>query len=268
MADVGKTECIVFGSNRKLKGMGNFRVSCDGMAVNQVSTVKYLGVTLDQHFKFTEHVTNVIKRCAGRLNFLYRNSSVLNYNSRRILCNSLIQPYLEYCCSTWYSSISQNLRGRLDVIQRRMVRFIHSKDPYYHVSFHDLRGLSWLSIPDRVKFFKLNQVFKIRSGNAPRYLCTSFQALATSHSHNTRRSSLDFFISKELANSPHSFSFTAIKHWNSLPPCLKQIQKFPSFKKRLKQFLLSTDWFLFFRTDLPNRNRVWYCHFNFICAIA
>ena len=73
---------------------------------------------------------------------------------------------------------------------------------------------------------------------------TSFQSLASSHSHDTRRSSCDYFISKEIANSPTSFSFTAIKHWNSLPPCLKQIQKFGIFKTRLKQLLLSSDWFL------------------------
>ena len=39
---VGKTECIVFGSSRKLKGLGNFQVSCDGMAVKQVTSVVVL----------------------------------------------------------------------------------------------------------------------------------------------------------------------------------------------------------------------------------
>ena len=83
---VGKTECIVFGSSRKLKGLGNFQVSCDGMPVNQVSSVKYLGVTLDQQFKFTVHVTGMIKKCAGRISFLYRNSAFLDFDSRRTLC--------------------------------------------------------------------------------------------------------------------------------------------------------------------------------------
>ena len=31
---VGKTECIIFGSDRKLKRVGSFTVSCDGMAVS------------------------------------------------------------------------------------------------------------------------------------------------------------------------------------------------------------------------------------------
>ena len=130
---VGKTECILFGSSRKLKRAGSFAVSCDGMVVGQVSKVKYLGVTLDQDFKFKNHVTELIKKCAGRIGFLYRNSSFLDFDCRRIMCNSLIQPYLDYCCSTWYSSITKQLRDRLDVIQRRMVRFVLSKDSLYHV---------------------------------------------------------------------------------------------------------------------------------------
>ena len=211
------------------------------MAVKQVTSVKYLGVTLDQKFKFTQHVTEMLNKCAGRVSFLYRNSSCLDFDCRRTLCNALIQPYLDYCSSTWYSSITQNLRSRLDVIQRRMVRFVYSRDPLYHVLPQDMEGLLWLSIPNRVKFFKLNQVFQIGSGRAPQYLATSFQSLASSHSHNTRCSSHNYFISKELANSPTSFSFTAIKHWNSLPRCLKEIQKFGSFKTRLKQFILSSD---------------------------
>ena len=125
---VGKTECILFGTSRRLKRVGTFHVTCDGMAVNRVTSVKYLGVILDQHFKFTDHVTQMINKCAGRIGFLYRNSSSLDQRCRRVLCNSLIQPYLDYCSSTWYSGLSQMLKGRIDVLQRRMVKFILSKD--------------------------------------------------------------------------------------------------------------------------------------------
>ena len=236
---VGKTECIIFGSRGKLKKVKDFRVTCDGMAVRQVTAVKYLGVILDQSLKFTDHVTEMIKKCAGRIGFLYRNSSLLDFECRRVLCNSLIQPYLDYCCSTWYSSISQQLRNRLDTIQRRMVRYVFSKDSFYHVSAQDLQVLSWLS--DRVKFFKLNQVFKIRMGKAPPYLATNFQPLSLSHAHNTRRSQYNYFVSKQLSRIPQSFAFTAIKHWNNLPHELKEVDKYETFKSRLKRYFLYQD---------------------------
>ena len=39
---VGKTECILFGSPKRLKRVRDFSVSCDGQLVNRVSSVKYL----------------------------------------------------------------------------------------------------------------------------------------------------------------------------------------------------------------------------------
>ena len=236
---VGKTECIVFGTKRRLKSISGFSVSCDGMTVRQVSSVKYLGVSLNQCLDFTDHVTGLLNTCANRLKFLYRNAAFLDFECRRILCNSLLQPYIDYCCSSWYSSISQLLRNRLDTLQRRMIRFVLSKDPLYHVLPEDFERLSWLSIPNRVSLFKLNHVFKIRMGKAPRYLCSNFQQISDSHMYNTRRSSFDFHISKELSCSTRTFAFTAVKLWNGLPQFLKELSTYQTFKSRLKEYLMS-----------------------------
>ena len=236
---VGKTECIIFGTKKRLGNVSDFTVSCDGMTVQQVTSVKYLGIRLNQCFNFADHVTGLLNTCARRLSFLYRNAAFLDFECRRVLCNSLIQPHIDYCCSSWYSSISQLLRNRLDVVQRRMVKFIFSKDPLYHVSSDDLRRLSWLSIQNRVSFFKLNHVLRIRMGKAPQYLCSSFCQISASHTYNTRRSLFDYHISKELSCSPRTFSFTAVKLWNSLPQFLKEITSFQTFKSRLKQYLMS-----------------------------
>ena len=145
---MGKTECILFGTGQRLARVRDFQITCAGTAVSQVSLVKYLGVKLDNQLKFTDHVKEVIKKCAGRIGFLYRHSSSLDFNCRKILCNSLIQPYLDNCCMSWYSSITKELRNRLDVIQRRLVRFVFSMDRMGHVDLRDLGRLSWLSVPD------------------------------------------------------------------------------------------------------------------------
>ena len=145
---IGKTECILFGTTHRLKRVGDFQILCAGTVIEPVSSVKYLGVVLDQRFKFSDYAVTVIKKCAGRIGFLYRHSSSLDFNCQRILCNSLIQPYLDYCCTAWYSSLTADLKRKLEVVQRRMVRFVLSKDRLSHVDSVDLKYLSWLSIPD------------------------------------------------------------------------------------------------------------------------
>ena len=55
---------------------------------------------------------------------------------------------------------------------------------------------------------------------------------------------LHYSISKELFLSPNTFSYTAIKAWNTLPNSLKSIDNLAVFKRRLKESFLSeyTDW--------------------------
>ena len=98
---VGKTECLLFGSKRRLKKVGLFHVYCDGTLVERVERVKYLGVLIDSNLDGSSHVNSVLKTCAGRLSFLYRNASLLDAYCKRVLCMALVQPHLDYCSSSW-----------------------------------------------------------------------------------------------------------------------------------------------------------------------
>ena len=109
----------------------------------------------------------------------------------------------------------------------------------------NLRSLAWLNIPDRVRFFRMSHLFRIRHKLAPRYLLPNFKSISDTHTHNTRGSSYNFCLSRDLSLSPKGFSFIAIKQWNELPNSLKSIENFRVFKRKLKQFLLNQyDWFL------------------------
>ena len=235
---VGKTEALLFGTKRRLKGV-DFRFFCDGTPVERKFDVKYLGVLLDANINSSVHAGNVMKVCAGRLAFLYRNSSLLDRKCRQTLCSALIQPYIDYCCSSWYGSLSVTLKERLNVIQRKMVRFINSLDNRAHVDCRNFLELSWLSIPDRVKFFRMMHLFRIRHKLAPSYLMPNFKSISDAHTHNTRGSSYNFVLSRQLSYSSDGFAFQAIKQWNDLPVDIKSISEYRVFKSKLKQFLFS-----------------------------
>ena len=236
---IGKTEFILFGSRVKLKRALDAQVMCDGIVVKRVETVKYLGMLLDSCLSGNAHVASVIKTCAGRLSFLHRYSRYLDFDSRKILCSALIQPYLDYCISSWYSGISIRFKTRLATFQRKLVRFVHEYDWKHHVDSRNLRDLYWLSIPDRVSYFKMIHLFKIRLGLAPPYLSSGFVSLLRTHSYRTRGSESNYHVSREIALSPTSFTFTAIKTWNGLPIQLKRLDSVQNFKKKLKEFLIS-----------------------------
>ena len=117
-------------------------------------------------------------------------------------------------------------------------------DPRDHVDLKNLRDLSWLSIPDRVTYFKMMHLFRVRNKLAPSYLLPNFRFISEIHSHNTRGSSCNLQLSGDLASSPNGFAFTSIKLWNNLPNSLKSLNEFRVFKRRLKLYLISQyEWF-------------------------
>ena len=73
----------------------------------------------------------------------------------------------------------------------------------------------------------------------PSYLQSDFVSLGSTHSHLTRGSDVNFHMSRNVARSPKSFSFTAIRQWNGLPNALKGVTGLGAFKKKLKSFYLS-----------------------------
>ena len=228
---------MVFCSSRRAKDVKDFYVKCGNTTVNCVDTVSYLGIRLNCNMSGREYAENVAKRCASLLSFLYRKASFLDFENRKLLTLALIQPYLDYCVSSWYEGVPKRLKSKFDVLQRRMVRFIHSMGPMDHVGTAELKALSWLTVPDRVRYFKLVHVFRIRAGLAPSYLSAHFKPISQVHSYGTRGCAYDYHVSKEISMAPTSFAFTAVSYWNALPDSLKGIQSLSLFKSKLKLHL-------------------------------
>ena len=231
---LGKTECILIGTNRRLRDAGEFRVTCDGLEVKKVEKVRYLGVMLDQHLNGQAQASCVIKKVASRLGFLYRGSSFLDRKTRGLLCNALVQPCLDYCLVSWYLKLTVAFRNRLDVLQRKMARYVLGIGPRAHIGPGTLRELGWLSILDRVRYFALLHVYRVRKGCGPSYLRKGFVMIADIHNHKTRASSTGYHISGDDVDG--SFGLFGKKEWNALPDRLKNLENINIFKDHLKKY--------------------------------
>ena len=57
---MGKTESILFGSNKKLRKANKFEVKCNNVVIEQVKSVKYLGLQLDANLGGTSIVNEIL----------------------------------------------------------------------------------------------------------------------------------------------------------------------------------------------------------------
>ena len=58
--------------------------------MQRVSSVKYLGVMLDENLDGETHACIVIEKVSSRLSFLFRNSHLLYFQSKHTLCTALV----------------------------------------------------------------------------------------------------------------------------------------------------------------------------------
>ena len=110
---LGKTECVLFGSKRKLKKSSNFSVQCVSHSIPAQESVKYLGIEIDQHVLGEKIAKCVLRKANARLNFLYRQGKYLNFNCRKLLCSALIQCLFYYASCSWFSCLNSNFKNKL-----------------------------------------------------------------------------------------------------------------------------------------------------------
>jgi hypothetical protein len=89
-----------------------------------------------------------------------------------------------------------------------------------------------LSVPDRACQLRINHVFNIYHGRAPEYLFENCNI----NQGNTRGAS-NLNLSTPSANlcSTNSFSYNAIRDWNSLPISIKNVNNKEAFKNAVKE---------------------------------
>ena len=237
---LGKTESILFGSKRKLHSESNLKIKCNETSISSTSSVKYLGVTIDQFLSFKDMAETVIKKANARLSFLYRKKEYLNFQMRKLLFTSLIQCHFDYASAVWYNGLTQNLKNKLQTTQNKLIRFIFDLDPKSHIGSEHFRILNWLPVQSRVEQIMLCQVFKINKNVAPEYLKQHFVAQTAQHNHRTRLSVKGgYSIPKVKTSGSKTFCYVATKIWNNLPRELTTIDKYKPFKIAVKDFLLS-----------------------------
>ena len=122
----------------------------------------------------------VLKKINTALNFLWRQSNYLNYSSRRLLSNALIQPYFDYGCTSWYPFVSKLLKTKLKIAQNKCIRFCLKLPPRGHINPFHFRKINWLPVESRAELrtsATSTTVFKYWKGIAPSYLNDMFMPL-------------------------------------------------------------------------------------------
>ena len=228
-----KTKHLIIGTVQKLLHSGNITLdlSLSGTPIEEAKDEKLLGVKIDKHLNWDNHIDFLIDKLNSRICLLKRAKTYLNHRLRNLLYNALIRPLFEYCCTVWGSTKNENLL-RLLRVQKRCARLI------LDASFSDnsvelFTKLGWLPIDDVIRIRKLCLMHKIVNGYCLQYFKDYISYGNDKHRYNTRASTNNnLFIPLFRTNSGlRTFYTSANRLWNTLDDATRSIITLRNFKK-------------------------------------
>jgi hypothetical protein len=150
------------------------RVKINGKSVKRVKHAKVLGVQIDQHLNWENHVELIASKMSSGIEAILKLKEFVNGDILVSVYNSLIQPHFDYCCEVW-DTLGQGLSDRLQKLQNRAARLIMNFKNEHGQSILACNSLGWISLQVRRAQMKARLMYKTVNGLAPQRLCETFQ---------------------------------------------------------------------------------------------
>ena len=231
-----KTEFIVFGTHQQLKKLQNITIRIGNTNIIPVDHVRNLGFIMDKFCKNVRHINHLSSSLFQQLRNIWNIRAKLNFDTAKILVQSLILSKLDYCNSLLAGTPECHL-SRLQCVQYMACRVVCNLRKFDHVS-PSMCSLHWLKVREHIAFKIAYMVYCCTNGLALDYLADLLPS--TTHNRSLRSStsgSLPSVRCRTSLASVGSFSVVGPKIWNNLPPAVWAKRSMDGFRKGLKTFL-------------------------------
>ena len=222
-ANPSKFQCMTLGSNEKME------LDINDKKIVSSSSVKILGVTIDDKLNFNEHITYICKKAGRQLNVLRRLSYMLVEETRMTIYKSFILSNFNFCPLIWHFCGILNSR-KLEKIQERALRFVFID---YNSSYEKLLDKANLVTIYLLRLQKIAiEVYKATNGLGPKYI----QELFTENSmeYDVRMNKLIQPKFNGITYGLNSISYKGPKIWNGLPDEIRCAISLNEFKVLIK----------------------------------
>ena len=95
--NITKTKSMLLSGSRSKLKHESLELTLNDVEIECVQDMKYLGVIIDRHLTFTNHVNKLCGKIAAKIGLLWRVRNFIDNNLAMKLYNSLIYPHFLYC---------------------------------------------------------------------------------------------------------------------------------------------------------------------------
>ena len=230
-----KTKYIIFSLRKKIKLPGRVRIGKGTIA--SINSIKFLGVHIDRHLTFNDHINYLSLKISRSVGLLYKLNKYLPQSVLLKLYYSLIHPYFNYSMETWFNSNNYS-NNKLITLQKKAMRAVCNA-PFNSHTNELFRSTGTIKLKDLYDYKIGIYMFKTLNLNYDSELLSTLTKFRNIHSYSTRN--------KERYNLPkikrdkckNNINVIGPQMWNQLPPSIQKVKKIYNFKKILKNYYVS-----------------------------
>ena len=207
-------------------------LTCKGIVFSPVSTVKYLGILIDEHLTFRPQLEKVCSVVFAKLACFAHGRRNLSATARRTFFLSIIQSTLEYASNAYVHCLKTTLYNRLVTVSHIAMKKAFGLDRMTPTALV-LQRCHLYSFEQRVNLKLYVLVYRCLSSITSPLLQSLFLLRSVGPHTNARTRGQDtaalVLPTVHIGYGLRSVSFLAAGRWNTLPPNCRQAQSAGTF---------------------------------------
>ena len=238
--NLAKSVCMIFTTNTNVASK-ELHITVNGTRIQQVTSIRYLGIHLDSKLSWGNHTTEVCKTIAPKVGLLKRLKHMLPVESLINVYQSVVQSHIDYCLPVWGYACDVHI-NKVQRLQNRAARIIKVNYSREIRGIELVGQLGWFNVKERRDYCTALTVFKSINGLSPVYMNDLFTFTRDIIERNTRSAEIgDLYVPTTVKHVyQQSIQYNGAKMWNALPQRVRNSSTLPDFKMSLKKYILDS----------------------------
>ena len=234
--NIKKTHTIIFGP-KKHNIDKNVTIKINDQVLDIVTHSKFLGVVVDNHLSWKEHILYTSKKISKSVAILSLANKFLNSKTMLQLYYSFVYPYLHYCNLSWGNAPETTL-WTIYKKQKIALRII-SNTPPRSSTIPFCTKFSILRLPEIYQNSVGVFMYKYKNHLLPDIFKNFFTTNSDLHSYPTRNASKLRPPRNTTQFGTRFIKTTGVTFWNKIENQISKDQKIGTFKKHLKKYIIN-----------------------------
>ena len=236
--NIEKTVYMVF--NCSMQNINDWNLMLGDKFIKRVKSTKFLGLWVDEHLDWKQHVRNLISKLKCGLGMLQRSCNLLNPYAKKLLYFGQVHSHLVYGIGVWGPMLSAKLRNDLINVQNKCVKLLNmtsSKENVY-------KSMRILNLSALIELEQCKIGYKICHTLLPASLSKLMThdhqdgTMVKTHQYSTRQKNIPNCPNARSESYRKSFLYSSIAEYSKLPTDIRESRHLQSFTKAMKARLL------------------------------